>query len=114
MEIAGIVKTTGVVITGVGVIAAGTWQLAAPAVVQEMDKRHALRADFEQHRMDADAQAHVNAIQSWIRAAREEGQSQYVCDAIQAELIALCSEVRDHYLCSDKARTDTLRRAGCE
>lgn len=113
LSVATITKA-GAVVTGIGVLATGAWKLAAPAVVQELDARHALRSDFEQHRMEANTQAHVNAIQGWVRAAREEGTSEYICDAIQAELIELCSEVKDHYLCSDKARTDTLRRAGCQ
>lgn len=56
----------------------------------------------------------VNTIQNWIRAAREEGQSDFICDAIDAELIALCSDNPKHYLCKPETQKQIREKAGCE
>jgi hypothetical protein len=84
----------------VGSIAAGAWVL---------DDRHAPRSQVQK----MEAGQHVQAIQGWIMAARAEGASPYICDAIRFELAELCTEAPDHYLCSADGMRDTLRRAGC-
>ena len=100
MEIAGTLKTAAAVVVSIGTIGGGAFVL---------DSRH---APLEQV-VRLESSARVNAIQNWIRAAREEGVSEYICDSIRAELIALCTEQANHYLCSPKAYAETLSRAGC-
>jgi len=94
------IKGAATVVTAIGVIGTGAYTL---------DERHAPRSQVQK----MEAGQHVQAIQGWIQAARQEGPSAYVCDAIVQELIELCSEAPNHYLCSEKGQQDTLARAGC-
>lgn len=75
-----------------------------------LDARHAPASQV--NRMEASGR--VDTINDWIKVAREEGVSEYVCTAIVKELDQLCITMKEHYLCSDQARKDTLKRAGCE
>lgn len=99
------VKAGAGVVASIGAIGGGALSL---------DHLHASQEEFNAFRAEQDTAQHVNSIQGWIRAAREEGASESICDAIRAELTHLCSKNKDHYLCSQDMTRDTLKRAGCE
>lgn len=60
-----------------------------------------------------EASATVQSIQNWIRTAREQGPADYICDAIDAEFLALCSEMPNHYLCKAETQKEMKAKAGC-
>lgn len=55
----------------------------------------------------------VDRIFSLVREARANGSPDFLCDALDAEFVTLCTEQPDHYLCDDKARFEMKAKAGC-
>lgn len=52
-----------------------------------------------------------------VDQAQKSGPAPWICEAIDKEIIRLCSQQSEHYLCGDdgkEARQDIKRRAGCE
>jgi hypothetical protein len=56
----------------------------------------------------------VGTIFDLVKQGQESGGEAWVCRAIEEELIQLCSEMPEHYLCNDKEAMENLRKqAGC-
>lgn len=62
-----------------------------------------------------EADHRVRTIFELADRSKMSGSPDWLCDAIEQEFIALCSENPEHYLCKDpKAKSDIKRGAGCE
>lgn len=73
-----------------------------------------VRAEFHAETAGLQADLRVDRIRSLVRESRDENGPVYLCDAIDAEIIALCSENKDHYLCSDSVIRQMKAKAGCD
>lgn len=75
-----------------------------------LDHLHASQAWATQH----DGEHRVRTIFQYMRQAQRDSPEDWLCNAIEAEFIALCTEVPDHYLCRDpEAKDDIESKAGC-
>jgi len=101
MGLAATITKAATVVTAVGTVGAGALYLDnAHAPIERVEK--------------LEASATVQSIQNWIRTAREEGPAEYICDAIDSEFLALCSEIPGHYLCRDETQRQMKAKAGCD
>lgn len=93
----GLITKAAAVVTAIGTIGGG-------AVV--LDSRHAP--------MSVMSDIAVGGIFDLVEIAQRDGRSDWICRAIDEELIKLCSKDEDHYLCrDDEAVKDLKEKAGC-
>lgn len=99
-------------VTAIGVVGGGALTL---------DRLHEPRGAADHVR--AEVTAEITGIQSDLRIdrildlvneSRADGGPDYLCDAIDKEIVALCSERPDHYLCSPDTRRELKNKAGCK
>lgn len=98
MAISGTIKAAAGVITSIGVIGGGAFAL---------DARHA----------PASIVSDISVIQIFdlVETAQRDGQSDWICRAIEQQIAKLCSQDPEHYFCTDDdARDDIKAKAGCE
>jgi len=100
MTLAATLTKGATVVTALGTIGGGALYL---------DNAHAPLERVEK----LEASAAVQAIQNWIRTAREQGPDEYICDAIDSEFLVLCSEMPQHYLCKPDVQEKLKSKAGC-
>lgn len=101
MEFTATIKSAAAVVAAIGSISGGALYL---------DHLHAPREQMEQMQ-SADR---VNTILQLVEQAHHEGADDWLCRAIEAEFIQLCTDRPDHYLCVDPdARHSLKRKAGC-
>jgi len=101
MEI-GILGKSAAMVGAIGTIGGGALAL---------DHLHASQSWASQHQ----AQHRVNQIFDYVKLAEESGAAQWICEAIQKELIELCNEDKVNFLCENAdAVRDIKRRAGCQ
>lgn len=75
-----------------------------------MDSRHFPMEDG----VEMQSSNRVNTIIELVKQAESSGRQDWICNAIEKELIALCTEQSNHYLCTDPQAMANLRaRAGC-
>lgn len=55
----------------------------------------------------------VDRILKMAAESANSGSPQWLCEAIEKELIALCTDDPDHYLCADDPRREIKAKAGC-
>ena len=100
MEVTTTVKGAAAVVVAIATTGGGALKL---------NDMHAPREDFNQH-VSSDR---VRTILDYVDRAKRE-RSDWICRAIESEFIALCTELPDHYLCTDpSARKDLKKKAGC-
>ena len=57
----------------------------------------------------------ISRIFDLVGIAKRDGRSDWICRAIEEEVIKLCSNNEDHYLCRDEdAIKDLKEKAGCD
>lgn len=109
MELAATLKTAAAVVTSVGVIGGGAFVL---------DERHALRTELNSHAGEFVAYragGRVNTILELVEQAHHEGAAEWICRTIEAEFVALCTELPDHYWCTEPdAKRELKAKAGCQ
>lgn len=98
MAIAATMTKAASVITAIGVIGAGSYTL---------DKRHAP--------MEVVSDIGVMQIFDLVEIAQRDGSQQWICRAIEQEIIKLCSKQPEHFLCRDPESVHSLKaKAGCD
>jgi hypothetical protein len=55
----------------------------------------------------------VDRIFRLIDEAQANGSPDWLCNALDAEFVELCTDEPDHYLCSSDARDGLYEKAGC-
>ena len=79
-----------------------------------LHQMHVPRAEYDEFV----ASNRVQTILQLAKDSRDEGGPIYLCRALEAEFIALCSEQKNHYFCSGQqgaeARKDILAKAKCK
>lgn len=103
MAIASKLKNAAAVVTSIGAIGAGAYAL---------DERHASQEEFNAFR----SSARVSTILELAKESEQAGGPDWLCKAIDEEIIALCSEIPDHYLCrpGSDAVEKLKEKAGCD
>ena len=98
MEIsAGLVKAAAMV-GAIGTISGGAFVL---------DSRHAPYSVVSDMR--------VGGIFDLVEIAQRDGPSDWICRAIEEEIIKLCSDEPDHYLCRDHEAMENIKdKAECD
>ncbi len=97
MEISATAKAAAAVVAAIGTI-------SGSAVV--IDNRYA----------PASIVSEIGVIQIFnlVETAQRDGRSDWICRAIDQEIVKLCSKDKDHYFCTDaEALADIKRKAGC-
>jgi len=56
----------------------------------------------------------VGQVLDLVDRARQEPDSDWLCQATEEELIKLCSRTKGHYLCRVDVQKDLKRKAGCD
>ena len=75
-----------------------------------MDARHFPMDDG----IEMQSSNRVATILELVEQAEHNGRQDWICNAIEKEVIQLCTEQPSHYLCADPAAMANLRaRAGC-
>lgn len=79
-----------------------------------LNQMHVNRGEYEEF-------VSANRVQTILQLAkdsRDEGGPAYLCRALEAEFVALCTERPDHYFCKGQegfeAKRDVLAKAKCE
>ncbi len=76
-----------------------------------LDHLHVPASWAEKH----EAEHRVRTIFDLADRAEGADAPDWLCDAIEQEFIALCTENPDHYLCEDpEPKQDIMEGAGCE
>jgi len=107
------VTTTIAKMTGlaglVGIVVSGVYKL---------EERHAPRSAVDEVHAEVQsvkASGRVETILDLVDQAHREGAAGWLCRAIEAEFIQLCTDMPQHYLCTDpEAKQELKRKAGCE
>lgn len=55
----------------------------------------------------------VDRIFRLVGEAQANGSPAWLCNALDAEFVALCTEQPEHYLCGDEARRELKAKSGC-
>lgn len=55
----------------------------------------------------------VDRIFRLVGEAQANGSPDWLCNALDAEFVALCTEQPEHYLCGTEARIELKAKAGC-
>ena len=77
---------------------------AAEKVQQELDLEvTGIRSDLR-----------INRILQLMKDSQAEGAPDYLCNALEQEIISLCSEQPNHYLCSPQTQAEIKSKAGCQ
>ena len=102
MEMTETMKRAASVVTAIGVIGGGAFYL---------DTRHASAEKV----MKMEASGRVQTIFNLVDQAQRDGPAPWLCRAIAAEFVALCTDMPQHYLCTDpEAQDELLAKAGCQ
>ena len=98
MEIATLLKSTAASVVAVGAIAGG---------IVGADSRYASVSTVS----ELQAELRIDRIFNLANEAADSGSPEWLCDALEKELIGLCTDNPDHYLCD--AFDDIKDKAGC-
>jgi len=74
-----------------------------------MDHAHVASEDFKQHL----SEQRVRTVFDYMGQIRDNGPQEWLCRALEEELIHLCTELPDHAMCRDDAREKILTEVGC-
>ena len=97
VEISGGIIKAAAICTAIGTIGTGAYTL---------DTRHAPYSIVGEIR--------VGSIFDLVEIAQRDGPSDWICRAIEEEIIELCSDDPDHYLCRDDEAAESIKeKAGC-
>ena len=88
------------VVTAIGTIGGGAMFL---------DHAHVASGDFSKHL----SEQRVRTVFSYMDQIKEAGPQDWLCRALDEELIHLCTELPDHAMCRDGAMDDIMDEAGC-
>jgi len=98
-------------LTAVGLIGGGALTLNALHEPKgEVDKA---RAEFRAETRSLQTDLRVDRIRNLVKDARAENSPDYLCDALEAEIIQLCTSEPEHYLCKNNTPDELIQRAGC-
>ena len=74
-----------------------------------LDHLHVARSDFDKHL----SEQRVRTVFEYMNQIRVNGPQPWLCDALQQELISLCTELPDHAMCRDGAMDEVLDEVEC-
>jgi hypothetical protein len=100
MEIATLLKSTAASVVAVGAIAGG---------VMGADARYAPASTVSELK----SELRVDRIFRIASEAQASGSPAWLCEALERELVLLCTEQPDNYLCGPDARREIKAKAGC-
>jgi hypothetical protein len=102
MSLSATVANAATLVTAIGAVGGGALYL---------DNAHFPR----EAGMAMQAAGRVNTILGLVKEARDGDSPDWLCRAIDAEFIELCTESPDHYLCKDPdAKRELKTKAGCQ
>ena len=99
MEIATLLKSTAASVVAISAIAGG---------VIGADSRYAPASAVSEIK----SELQVDRIFSLANEAAESGSPEWLCRALEIEMVELCTDNPDHYLCGD-GFDDIMEKAGC-
>ncbi len=88
------------IVTAIGTIGGGAMFL---------DHAHVASGDFSKHL----SEQRVQTIFSYMDQIKANGAQEWLCRALEEELIYLCTELPQHAMCRDGANERILNDAGC-
>jgi hypothetical protein len=101
MELTATIKSAAALATSLGAIGGGALYL---------DHLHAPREQVIQMQ----AANRVNTILELVEQAHHEGSAEWICRTIEAEFVSLCTELPNHYWCTNQdAKRALTAKAGC-
>ena len=74
-----------------------------------LDHMHVSSGDFEKHL----SEQRVRTIFEYMNQIRDVGPESWLCDALEQELVYLCTELPGHAMCRDGAMDDMLDKVEC-
>ncbi len=74
-----------------------------------LDNAHVAAGDFSKHL----SEQRVQTIFSYMDQIKANGAQEWLCRALDEELIYLCTELPEHAMCRDGARERILNEVGC-
>jgi hypothetical protein len=87
-------------VTAIGVIVGGGFAA---------DERYASASTVS----ELQSELRVDRIFNLANESAESGGPDWLCQALEEELVALCTEVPEHYLCRAEVHIELKAKAGC-
>ena len=100
MALSATLTKAATVVTAIGTVGGGALYL---------DHRHAPAETVGEIK----AELRVDRIFRLVDQASANGSPKWLCDALDKELVTLCTDEPDHYLCGTDARRELKAKAGC-
>lgn len=111
MELATILKGAAACVVSVGTIGGGL--LAVDSRYDPKGEAEKVRQEYKLEVTGIRSDLRGDRILELAKDARDEDSPDYLCDALEREFVALCTEQPGHYLCIPDTQRQIKAKAGC-